>query len=80
MIQAIYSQEAKLKGWKLTTDDPVHKAGVRIFKCKFWQWWSRLRNAVNLKLAGKDAVLVSALAIEGETHTPEGKKTVYRAS
>ncbi len=64
----IYSQE-QIEGWKLTTD-AVHQAGGRIFM----QIWHGGRAAHPLLNGGKDAVSSSALAIEGETHTPEGKK------
>ena len=71
----IYSQE-QIEGWKLTTD-AVHKAGGRIFI----QIWHGGRAAHPLLNGGKEAVSASAIAIEGETHTPEGKKpyTVPRA-
>jgi len=64
----IYSQE-QIEGWKLTTD-AVHKAGGRIFM----QIWHGGRAAHPLFNSGKEAVSSSALAIEGETHTPEGKR------
>ncbi|MBJ7553805.1 alkene reductase [Marinomonas spartinae] len=64
----IYSQE-QIEGWKLTTD-AVHKKGGRIFM----QIWHAGRAAHPLLNGGKEAVSSSALAIDGETHTPEGKK------
>ena len=64
----IYSQE-QIEGWKLTTD-AVHKAGGRIFM----QIWHAGRAAHPLLNGGKEAVAPSAIAIEDETHTPEGKK------
>jgi len=71
----IYSQE-QIEGWKLTTN-AVHKAGGRIFM----QIWHGGRAAHPLLNGGKEAVAPSAIAIEDETHTPEGKKpyTVPRA-
>lgn len=71
----IYSQE-QIEGWKLTTT-AVHKAGGRIFL----QIWHAGRAAHPLFNDGKEAVAPSAIAIEEETHTPEGKKpfTVPRA-
>jgi N-ethylmaleimide reductase len=64
----IYSAE-QVEGWKLTTD-AVHQAGGRIFM----QIWHGGRAAHPLFNGGKEAVGPSALAIESETHTPEGKK------
>ncbi|MDG6778135.1 alkene reductase [Thiomicrorhabdus sp. zzn3] len=64
----IYSQE-QIDGWKKTTE-AVHNAGGRIFL----QIWHAGRAAHPLLNNGKDAVSASAIAIEGETHTPEGKK------
>ncbi|RBP83915.1 alkene reductase [Marinomonas rhizomae] len=64
----IYSAE-QIEGWKLTTD-AVHKAGGRIFM----QIWHAGRAAHPLLNDGKEAVSSSAIAIDGETHTPEGKK------
>lgn len=71
----IYSPE-QIEGWKLTTD-AVHKADGRIFM----QIWHGGRAAHPLLNGGKEAVAPSAIAIDGETHTPEGKKpyTVPRA-
>ncbi|ETI59910.1 alkene reductase [Marinomonas profundimaris] len=71
----IYSQD-QIEGWKLTTD-AVHKADGRIFM----QIWHGGRAAHPLLNGGKEAVAPSAIAIDGETHTPEGKKpyTVPRA-
>jgi N-ethylmaleimide reductase len=64
----IYSAE-QIEGWKLTTD-AVHKAGGRIFM----QIWHAGRAAHPLLNDGKEPVSSSAIAIDGETHTPEGKK------
>jgi len=64
----IYSQE-QIEGWKLTTES-VHKAGGRIFM----QIWHAGRAAHPLLNGGKEAVAPSAIAIEDEAHTPEGKK------
>ena len=71
----IYSQE-QIEGWKLTTD-AVHKKGGRIFM----QIWHGGRACHPLLNGGKEAVSSSAIAIDGETHTPEGKQpyTVPRA-
>ncbi|MEP0071850.1 MAG: alkene reductase [Marinomonas sp.] len=71
----IYSPE-QIKGWKLTTE-AVHKADGRIFL----QIWHAGRAAHPLLNGGKEPVAPSAIAIEGDTHTPEGKKpyTVPRA-
>lgn len=71
----IYSQE-QIEGWKLTTD-AVHKANGRIFM----QIWHAGRAAHPLLNGGKEAIAPSAIAIDDETHTPEGKKsyTVPRA-
>ncbi|BFM50006.1 alkene reductase [Marinomonas sp. THO17] len=71
----IYSAE-QIQGWKLTTE-AVHKADGRIFM----QIWHAGRAAHPLLNGGKEAVAPSAIAIEGDTHTPEGKKayTVPRA-
>lgn len=64
----IYSQE-QIEGWKLTTE-AVHKADGRIFL----QIWHAGRAAHPLLNGGKEPVAPSAIAIEDETHTPEGKK------
>ncbi|MEG3753938.1 alkene reductase [Psychromonas arctica] len=64
----IYSQQ-QIEGWKLTTK-AVHKAGGRIFM----QIWHGGRAAHPLLNGGKEAIAPSAIAIEDETHTPEGKK------
>jgi len=71
----IYSQQ-QIAGWKLTTE-AVHQAGGRIFM----QIWHAGRAAHPLLNDGKEAVAPSAIAIEDETHTPQGKKpyTVPRA-
>jgi N-ethylmaleimide reductase len=60
----VYSAE-QIEGWKLTTD-AVHKAGGRIFM----QIWHAGRAAHPLLNEGKEAVSASAIAIDGETHTP----------
>lgn len=64
----IYSAE-QVEGWKLTTD-AVHKAGGRIFM----QIWHAGRAAHPLLNNGTEAVGPSAIAINDEVHTPEGKK------
>lgn len=64
----IYSQE-QIDGWKKTTN-AVHQAGGKIFL----QIWHAGRAAHPLLNNGKEAVSASALAIDDETHTPEGKK------
>lgn len=64
----IYSQE-QIEGWKLTTN-AVHEKGGRIFM----QIWHGGRAAHPLLNGGKESVSASAIAIDGETHTPEGKK------
>ncbi|MBJ7538714.1 alkene reductase [Marinomonas transparens] len=64
----IYSEQ-QIEGWKLTTD-AVHKADGRIFM----QIWHAGRAAHPLLNGGKDCVAPSAIAIDDETHTPEGKK------
>ncbi|MBR7888802.1 alkene reductase [Marinomonas sp. A79] len=64
----IYSQ-AQIDGWKLTTD-AVHQAGGHAFI----QIWHAGRAAHPLLNGGKEAVGPSAIAIDGETHTAEGKK------
>ncbi len=64
----IYSA-AQIEGWKLTTD-AVHKAGGRIFM----QIWHAGRAAHPLLNNGTEAVAPSAIAINDEVHTPEGKK------
>ncbi|MEP3350067.1 MAG: alkene reductase, partial [Marinomonas sp.] len=64
----IYSPE-QIEGWKLTTE-AVHKADGRIFL----QIWHAGRAAHPLLNGGKEPVAPSAIAIEDETHTPEGKK------
>lgn len=71
----VYSAE-QIEGWKLTTK-AVHEKGGRIFM----QIWHAGRAAHPLLNDGKEAVSASAIAIDGETHTPEGKKpyTVPRA-
>ncbi|MGR0279379.1 alkene reductase [Marinomonas dokdonensis] len=60
---------AQIEGWKLTTD-AVHQAGGRVFL----QIWHAGRAAHPLLNGGKPCVAPSAIAIDDETHTPEGKK------
>jgi len=64
----IYAAE-QIEGWKKTTE-AVHKAGGRIFL----QIWHGGRACHPLLNGGKEAVSASAIAIDGETHTPEGKQ------
>ncbi len=64
----IYAAE-QVEAWKLTTD-AVHQAGGRIFL----QIWHGGRASHPLLNGGKPAVAPSAIAIDGETHTPEGKQ------
>jgi len=64
----IYNDE-QIEGWKKTTD-AVHKAGGRIFM----QIWHAGRAAHPLLNNGKECVAPSAIAIDDEVHTPEGKK------
>lgn len=64
----IYSAE-QIEGWKKTTE-AVHQAGGRVFI----QIWHAGRAAHPLLNNGKECVAPSAMAIEGETHTPEGMK------
>ena len=63
----IYSTE-QVDGWKLTTD-AVHAAGGKIFM----QIWHPGRAAHPALNNGKPSVSSSAIAIDGEIHTPEGK-------
>lgn len=64
----IYSQ-AQIEGWKKTTE-AVHQAGGKVFL----QIWHAGRAAHPLLNGGKEAVSASAIAIDDETQTPEGKK------
>jgi len=64
----IYSDE-QIAGWKKVTD-AVHAKGGRIFM----QIWHAGRAAHPLLNGGRECVAPSAIAIEDETHTPEGKK------
>ncbi len=64
----IYSA-AQIAGWKKTTD-AVHAAGGRIFL----QIWHGGRACHPLLNNGKQPVAPSAIAINDEVHTPEGKK------
>ncbi len=61
--------DAQLQAWKLTTE-AVHARGGRIFM----QIWHAGRAAHPALNAGVEPVSSSALAIEGETHTPSGKQ------
>ncbi|MFN5048640.1 alkene reductase [Roseateles sp.] len=61
--------EAQLQAWKLTTE-AVHARGGRIFM----QIWHAGRAAHPALNGGVEPVSSSALAIEGETHTPTGKQ------
>ena len=63
----IYS-EAQIQAWKLTTD-AVHAKGGRIFM----QIWHAGRAAHPNINGGARTVSSSAMAIEGEIHTPTGK-------
>ncbi len=71
----VYSAE-QVEGWKQTAA-AVHAKGGKIFM----QIWHAGRAAHPLLNGGKEAVSASAIAIEDEVHTPEGKKpyTVPRA-
>ncbi|WP_022954287.1 alkene reductase [Leucothrix mucor] len=62
----IYS-EKQIEGWKLTTD-AVHKAGGKIFM----QIWHAGRAAHPDLNNGAETVSASAIAIDGEIHTPNG--------
>ncbi|WP_221793416.1 alkene reductase [Oceanobacter mangrovi] len=64
----IYSDE-QVEAWKQVTD-AVHAKGGKIFM----QIWHGGRAAHPSFNGGKEAVSASAIAIEGETHTPEGKQ------
>ncbi|MDX1796789.1 MAG: alkene reductase, partial [Hydrogenovibrio sp.] len=64
----IYAPE-QVEGWKKTTS-AVHQAGGKIFM----QIWHAGRAAHPLLNDGKEAVAPSAIAIDGETHTPDGMK------
>ena len=63
----IYTQE-QVEGWKLTTD-AVHKAGGKIFM----QIWHAGRAAHPDLNNGEQPVSASAVAIDAETHTQNGK-------
>ena len=63
----IYSQ-AQIDGWRLVTD-AVHAEGGKIF-LQIWHGGRACHPALN---AGKQPVAPSAIAIEDEVHTPEGK-------
>ncbi|GAA3936700.1 alkene reductase [Litoribacillus peritrichatus] len=71
----IYSQ-AQIEGWRKVTD-AVHANGGKIF-LQLWHGGRASHPDLN---EGKAAVAASAIAIEDEVHTPEGKKpyTVPRA-
>ncbi|TDR32600.1 alkene reductase [Hydromonas duriensis] len=64
----IYSDE-QIAGWKKVTD-AVHAKGGKIFM----QIWHAGRAAHPLLNGGIEPVAPSALAIQDEVHTPEGKK------
>lgn len=61
--------DAQIAGWRLVTD-AVHAAGGRIFL----QVWHGGRATHPLLNDGVMPVGASAIAITGETHTPEGKQ------
>lgn len=63
----IYSQ-AQIDGWRLVTD-AVHAKGGKIF-LQVWHGGRACHPALN---AGKQPVAPSAIAIDDEVHTPEGK-------
>ena len=71
----IYSQE-QIDGWKKVTD-AVHAKGGRIF-LQIWHGGRTCHPALN---GGKEPVAPSAIAVDDEVHTPEGKLplTVPRA-
>lgn len=64
----IYSAE-QVKGWKMTTE-AVHEAGGRVFI----QIWHAGRAAHPLLNGGRPCVAPSAIAIDGEVDTVEGKQ------
>ena len=59
---------AQIDGWKLVTD-AVHAKGGRIF-LQIWHGGRACHPALN---GGKQPVAPSAIAIDDEVHTPEGK-------
>jgi N-ethylmaleimide reductase len=63
----VYSQ-AQIDGWKLVTD-AVHAKGGRIF-LQIWHGGRACHPALN---EGRQPVAPSAIAIDDEVHTPEGK-------
>lgn len=63
----IYSQQ-QIQGWKKVTD-AVHAKGGKIFL----QIWHAGRAAHPLLNEGKQPVAPSAIAIDGQIHTPKGK-------
>ncbi len=63
----IYSEQ-QVEAWKQVTDK-VHSAGGKIFL----QIWHAGRAAHPLMNDGAENVAPSAIAIDGEVHTPEGK-------
>ena len=63
----IYS-DAQVAGWKLVTD-AVHEQGGKIF-LQIWHGGRSCHPALN---DGKQPVAPSAIAIDDEVHTPEGK-------
>jgi N-ethylmaleimide reductase len=64
----VYSEQ-QIKAWKQVTE-AVHANGGRIFM----QIWHAGRAAHPLLNGGKEAVAPSAVAINGELHTPQGKQ------
>lgn len=63
----IYSNE-QIAGWKLVTD-AVHEKGGKIF-LQIWHGGRSCHSELN---NGKQPVAPSAIAIDGEVHTPKGK-------
>jgi N-ethylmaleimide reductase len=63
----VYSAE-QIEGWKKVTR-AVHDKGGRIF-LQIWHAGRAAHPAIN---AGQETVSASAIAIEGEIHTPQGK-------
>ena len=63
----IYTDE-QVEGWKLTTD-AVHKAGGKVFM-QIWHAGRATHPDLN---NGEEAVSCSAVAIDGDTHTQNGK-------
>lgn len=65
----IYNSE-QIEGWRLVTD-AVHAAGGKIY-CQIWHAGRAAHSGLNASAAG--VVSASALPIEGEVHTPNGKQ------